>query len=157
MATLHREMLRVLSTYCLGSICAFAELPAGLRLVIDVDGDKGLVRFGHARNQWRWHVSTRSYNEHGAVGVSLDELLARLLQYALLEVRPGMFAGCCVQRKPLERPAVWAPSLSASIVMAVLPFLRGLPLGTTIRMFPPMKLNKPRLLQCPARQLPFCK
>lgn len=66
-------------------------------------------------------------------------------------------SGCCVQRKPLERPAVWAPSLSASIVMAVLPFLRGLPLGTTIRMFPPMKLNKPRLLQCPARQLPFCK
>ena len=77
----------------------------------------------------------------GVVGVSLDELLARLLQNALLEVGPGMFAGCCVQRKPLERPAVWAPSLSASIVMAVLPFLRGLPLGTTIRMSPPYEIE----------------
>lgn len=77
--------------HSLVSICASAELPAGLRLFIEVDGDKELVRFGHARNQWRWHVSTRSYNEHGVVGVSLDELLARLLQNALLEVRPGMF------------------------------------------------------------------
>ena len=76
----------MLSTYCLGSICASAELPAGLRLFIEVDGDKELVRFGYARNQWRWHVSTRSCNEHGAAGVSLDELLARLLKNALLEV-----------------------------------------------------------------------
>lgn len=55
---------------------------------MEVDGDKALVRFGHARNQWRRHVSRRSYDEHGIVGVSLDELLARLLQYALLKIGP---------------------------------------------------------------------
>lgn len=54
-----------------------------------VDSDKRLVYFkGGARNQWHRCISTKSYNKHCAVGVSLDELLARLLQYALLEIGP---------------------------------------------------------------------
>lgn len=75
-----------LSGHSLVSICASAELSAGLRPFMEIDGDKRLVRFGGAWNQRRRYISMKSCNEHGAVGVSLDELLARLLKNALLEV-----------------------------------------------------------------------
>ena len=52
------------------------------------DADKRLVYFGDAWNQWHRRISAKFHNEHCAVGVSLDELLARLLQYALLEIGP---------------------------------------------------------------------
>lgn len=53
---------------------------------MEIDGVKRLVRFGGVWNQRRQYVSMKSCNEYGAVDFSLDELLARLLKNALLEV-----------------------------------------------------------------------
>ena len=64
------------------------RIAADLRPFMGIDVDRRLVHFANAWNQWQRYISMKSCNEHGAVGFSLDELLARLFQYALLEIGP---------------------------------------------------------------------